>query len=92
MIIDLILDRADEKREGKESYNPHRFYTDCIRYGSIGDGITRAMDGGTEHDVKRELCSYIVHGDYNLDICNFILSVDWISSTSSSTAADVGNR
>ena len=36
------------------------------------------MDGGEEHDVKRELIRYIVEHNYNLNICRYILSVDWL--------------
>ena len=56
MIIDLILDRKDNLQDGIKSYNAHDFYTDCMSYNGIfngiADGITRAMDGGTEADVK----------------------------------------
>jgi hypothetical protein len=36
------------------------------------------MDDGEEHDVKRELIRYIVEHNYNLNICGYILSVDWL--------------
>lgn len=53
MIIDLILDRKDNILEGfTDDYNAHDFYMECMGYNSIfygiADGITRAMDGGTE--------------------------------------------
>lgn len=77
MIIDRILDRKDG-----EKYNPIKFYYDCMRYSSvfdgIGDGITRAMDSGSENDVKHELCIYLIENDYNLDICGYVHSVNWI--------------
>lgn len=78
MIIDLILDRRDGMRRGENSYKPHDFYFDCLAYGDISAGITQAMDGGTEHDVKRELIKYIVGNNYSLDIIDFILSAWWI--------------
>lgn len=84
MIIDLILDRKDNLQYGIKSYNAHDFYTDCMSYNGIfngiADGITRAMDGGTEADVKNELCRYITNNDYNPGICNFIKSVSWLDS------------
>jgi len=77
MIIDLLLDRKDG-----EAYEPKRFYNECMEYSSIfkgiGDGITRAMDGGTEADVKRELCAYVVNNEYNESICDYINSVNWL--------------
>lgn len=74
MIIDLILDRKD----GFTRYNPKDFYNDCMDYPGIADGITRAMDYGTEEDVKIELCRYIINNNYNGEICNYINSVQWI--------------
>lgn len=53
MIIDLILDRKDnEQFDGVDTYKAHDFYFSCMRYGSIADKITRAMDEGTEEEVK----------------------------------------
>ena len=78
MIIDVILDRRDDMKRGIDDYNARRFYTDCMWYGNVGDGITRAMDCGTEHDVKRELIRYIIDNNYSLDVIDFILSVWWI--------------
>ena len=82
MIIDLILDRKYNLQEGVKSYNAHDFYMDCMDYNDIfdgiADGITRAMDGGTETDVKRELCKYILKNGYNTEICDFIKSVEWL--------------
>ena len=48
MIIDYILDRRDAEKYGDFEYNAHDFYYGIFGYGRIGDGITRAMDGGTE--------------------------------------------
>lgn len=73
MIIDLILNRHDGI-----PYDSHRFYFDCLQYGKVGDGITRAMDYGTEADVKRELCKYIHTQGYSPDICRYVNSVKWL--------------
>lgn len=73
MIIDLILDRKDGIH-----YEPARFYYGVMNYGEVGFGITAAMDGGTEEDVKRELCKYIIDNEYNPDICRYINKVNWL--------------
>ena len=82
MIVDLILDRRDDLEEERHRYCARGFYSECMEYSKvfdgIGDGITRAMDNGNEDDVKRELCRYIIDGGYALDICTFINSVDWL--------------
>jgi hypothetical protein len=73
MIIDLILDRKDG-----EEYNARDFYYACLRYGEVGDDITRALDSGTEKDVKKALCDYVIDNDYNKNICKYINSVNWL--------------
>ena len=83
MIIDLILDRKDNAEiYGTDSYNAHDFYVECMEYNrifrGIADGITRAMDFGTEEEVRKELCKYITNNGYNAEICNYINSVKWI--------------
>lgn len=75
MIIDLILDRKDGT-----PYEPKRFYNSCMNYGGkFADEITRAMDAGTEEDVKAALCAYI-DGEYNPEIKNYIHSVKWLEA------------
>lgn len=94
MIIDLILDRraADEQEDktgqrpiwftGKiDEYDPAAFYRHVMDYGEIGHDITRAMDYGTEDDVKRELCKYVISGEYNPNICGYIYSVNWLTNS-----------
>lgn len=88
MIIDVILDRRDDIKHGRDNYNARRFYADCIRYGNVGDGITRAMDCGTEHDVKRELIRYIIENNYSMDVIDFILSVWWIDQQKHNSIAE----
>lgn len=73
MIIDLILDRKDGR-----DYNVKKFYNDVTKYGSIGIDIASALDGGTNEDVQKALCTYIKNNDYNADICTYIESVDWL--------------
>lgn len=77
MIIDLIIDR-----KCGEPYSPERFYREVMEYGEFvpeyADPITRAMDEGTESDVKQALCKYITNADYNPIICKYINSVNWL--------------
>ena len=49
-----------------------------MRYGEVGFGITRAMDTGTELEVKKSLYQYLADQDYNPDIKTFIDSVEWL--------------
>lgn len=71
MIIDKILDRKDGQK-----YNDKKFYNEVTEYGNAF--IANALDTGTEQDVKKALCDYIISQDYNPDICNYINSVKWI--------------
>lgn len=78
MIIDLILDRKDG-----EEYNARDFYYACLHYGEVGDDITCALDSGTEKDVKKALCDYVIDNDYNKSIYKYINSVNWLESKKS---------
>ena len=77
MIIDLILDRKDGA-----FYNPHDFYMEVASYGYLtpvhSERITRAMDGGEEEDVRRELMNYIHQNGYNEELKDYIESVKWL--------------
>lgn len=77
MIIDIILDRKDG-----EPYDAKKFYLDIMGYSEtwpdLADPITRAMDGGTNEDVRKALCDYIVSQGYNPFICDYVNSVEWI--------------
>lgn len=77
MIIDLILDR-----KSGEAYEPREFYYDVVGYGEIWPDlawpIARAIDEGTEQDVKNELCAYIDKAGYNTVIKEYINSVEWL--------------
>lgn len=77
MIIDIILDRKDG-----EPYNAKRFYLDIMGYADIwpdlANPITRAMDGGTNEDVRAALCNYIDECGYNPEIKNWINTQDWV--------------
>lgn len=76
MIIDLILDR----RAG-DAYNAREAYAYIQEEESVffeDFPISRAMDGGTEQDVKKALCSYVRAAGYNPEICDYINSVNWL--------------
>lgn len=66
------------------AYNARDFYMDCMGYFSVGcatqnaEEITAAMDYGTEDDVRRALCKYVIENEYNPDICDYINSRTWI--------------
>ena len=80
MIIDLILDRKD----GHE-YKAKEFYDNVMAYEEGTDyKISRALDGGTEKDVKKALCDYIINNDYNPKICNYINRVTWLEDEATS--------
>jgi hypothetical protein len=73
---------GDEIKNGNTiiplKYMPERFYQQVMDYGEVGFGITAAMDGGTEEDVKLELCKYIINNEYNPDLCNYINERTWL--------------
>ena len=80
MIIDLILDR-----KGGSSYTAKKFYDNVMAYEEGTDyKISRALDGGTEKDVRKALCDYIIHNDYNPKICNYINKVTWLEDEATS--------
>lgn len=77
MIGDLICDRKDG-----EKYKASEFYWAVMNYRETwpewADAITRAMDGGTEEDVRRELCKYIDEAGWNAQVKDYICSVSWL--------------
>lgn len=62
MIIDIILD----KKQRTGDYNPYELYSYCMeQLGTLNSvEIARALDCGTENDVKRELINYLILGGY----------------------------
>ena len=84
MIIDLILDRRNDDAMGiHDAYSPAEFYRECMEYSAvfdgIGDGITRAMDYGTEDDVRNAICEYITLNGYDVRLYSYVRSRKWIS-------------
>lgn len=87
MIIDLILDRQNDIETFNEFYDPKTFYNEVLEYAdmfgcdnaeNIAFKIAKAMDEGTEEEVRQQLCSYVKDYGYNDDICKFINSVEWL--------------
>lgn len=76
MIIDFILDRMDGC-----SYDSKEFYDYVTEESSVFDfcsNIARALDSGTEQDIKEQLCNYIEQENYNPEIKNYVNSVSWL--------------
>lgn len=85
MVIDVILDRKDDEKEGHfDGYSPKDFYDAMMDYADMGgEDIASAMDGGTEEDVKAAICRYIEDYGYNPDICKWVKSVSWLGENES---------
>ena len=76
MIADFILDRrAGVPYDAKKFYDYVRGEEDVFEF---NPAISRAMAGGSEEDVKKALCRYIVDQGYNDRVCDYINSVDWL--------------
>lgn len=76
MIIDLILDR----RDGFE-YNAREFAVEVLEYCESFDAwpfLRRALLQNSETGVKSALCRYIREEGYNLKICDYVNSVNWL--------------
>ena len=71
MVIDYIFDRKDGY-----GYDVKEFYDACMAYEEFD--IARALDGGTEKDVKKALCDYVIYNDYPKSICKYINSENWL--------------
>lgn len=84
MIIDLILDRRDNIRDGyQDTFSFNQFYRDCREYAQDFDDeiqwkIVDTLDVGTNKEVQDVLCEYIDANNYNPQIKEFIRSMNWI--------------
>lgn len=80
MIIDKILDRKELHDNGKwYEWRAFDFYCYCNGNGTYGNNIARALDAGTNEDIKLELLIYCNDNGYATpEIVNFIKSVDWL--------------
>ena len=76
MIIDSILDRRDcgvPYGVAELRY----IYDEAMIFGF--HDLARAIDGGTEKDVKRELCAYIDNNGYRKSIKRYVNKVNWLT-------------
>lgn len=75
MLIDLILDRKDG-----QAYDVNVFADRAGKYAhDLADyRVINALGMGTEEDVKKALCDYVVGYGYRDKICDFVNSVNWI--------------
>lgn len=83
MIIDVILDRRGfEQKDGDyDWYTVHNLrdiYNYAMTFGY--DYISRAIDSGTEKDVKDALCQYIDENKYKATFKKYIRSVEWLDN------------
>lgn len=74
MIVDAILDRKDGHPYDEDVLK--YMYDEAIHFRFWN--LARAIDSGTEKDIKRELCNYIDDNDYNPAIKKYINKVDWL--------------
>lgn len=81
MIIDVILDRrAYERKDKIFGWYGEKQFRDLYDYAMSFEFhyLARAIDGGTEKDVKDALCRYIDENGYRPSIKRFVRSVNWI--------------
>ena len=77
MIIDIILERKDHDDAIYGGLEDARtLYTNAMLFGFLD--LARALDSGTEEDVKRELCRYIDTQGYDPSLKEYINSVMWV--------------
>ena len=76
MIIDAILDVRDG--HGYDAREFYEYVSESEAFFNSDWPISRAMDGGKNEDVQRELCAYIDANGYNPEIKLFINKFNWI--------------
>lgn len=84
MIIDIILDRMDDVKDGI-SISPERIADEArnlYRYATMFkfDYLSSALDGGSNSDIRSALRTYVSENGYGgiPGIYGFIESRDWI--------------
>lgn len=80
MIIDEILDAKEGHYDVRYFYNyvTNEESLRSLHFDEDNYPISRALDGGTNADVQRELCAYIDREGYNQDIKLFINQFTWV--------------
>ena len=76
MIIDAILDRKYGIEYTRESMR--YIYDEATMFGY--DELARALDGGSNADIIRELCKYIDDNNYNPEIKKYVKANNWVSA------------
>lgn len=61
-------------------YNARDFYFDIMRYNDdhYFDYILKALDEGSNKDIQNALAKYIIDGEYNPNIIDYINSKNWL--------------
>lgn len=73
MIIDEILD----VRDGFKQTPDLKYMYDEATLFRFND-LARALDCGSNKDIQKALCDYIIDCEYNPEICEFINTFDWL--------------
>ena len=76
MIIDTILDRRDGCAYSRDDMS--YMHEEAETFGLVD--LARALDSGSDDDIRRELCRYIDDGGYRQDVKKYVNSVDWIAA------------
>lgn len=76
MIIDTIIDRRDGCAYGPDDMR--YMYDEAEMFGFID--LARALDSGSDDEIRRELCRYIDDGGYRQEIKSYVNAVDWIAA------------
>ena len=82
MLIDFIIarknnDNWDRNGKYKTEYNAKEFYYFLAKYDMYGD-IVDLLDSGENWEIKNALCMYIIEEDYDIDLCKYIKSINWL--------------
>lgn len=79
MIIDAILDRRDDNRDGNDRWTEEelRYVYDEATYFGF-DYLSRAIDGGEDKDIAEALCRYVDEGKYPPSIKRYVRSKKWL--------------
>lgn len=78
MVVDYILDRKQGVPYDAKDFYDYVQDEYSIWHSDIFENILLALDYGTNEDVQKALCNYIIKQDYNLKICDYINSMDWL--------------
>ena len=76
MIIDEILNRKDGADYTAESMR--YIYDEATTFGYTE--LARALDGGDNSDIVRELCAYIDDNGYRKTIKEYVRGQNWIAA------------